>query len=255
MNIGLSEAGIKSIVQAFSDKTIDVLNEAGELYGLNETGNFKNFGSWDLIFNRIKNAALLHDLIVIKKKRGNWKFIIILDDETGTLLVFTKEKNIEKVIKDFGKENIHYFHAFVGMNPNPIELADRQLQLFPIITNEYEEKRIAEAQKILGEDYSSVNQVIFITAKEERKEIISVEARLYSPYFELLDRNDWSQYITEKQYSDVLNVFDDETVDNDDEIGTIPKVRKEIQDSKKLTEERIPSQKQKQHEDKEEDNS
>ncbi|MEF2293124.1 DUF5986 family protein [Virgibacillus dokdonensis] len=255
MKFGLNEAGVKSIVEAFSETTIDILNEAGDLYGLNDTGNFKNFGSWDLIFNRIKNAAILHDLIVIKKKRGIWKFIIILDVKTGTLLVFTKEKNIEKVIKDFGKENIHYFHAFVGLNSNPIDLANRQLELFSMITDEYEEKRIVEAQKILGEDYSSVKKVIFVTAKEEQKEITAVEARLYSPYFELLDSEDWSQYIAEKQYTHVLNLPDSESVDNDDEIVTIPKVRKEIQDSKKLTEERIPSQRKEQHEDKEEDNS
>lgn len=250
MEFGLNESTIKSIVQAFSENTYGVLSDIKKEYGLG-TANFQNGGSWDVRFERIKNAALKHDLVVLKKKRGIWKFYLLLHIETGNLFVFSKEKNLEVVKRNFGKSKIHYFHAFVGLNSEPIELKKyKQTTLFPLIDEEFEEKRIYEAQKILGEDYSSIKSVFFITASEDEGKFVGVEAKKFNPNFDLIDKKDWTSYISTDQYSDLNDV--EETVDNNEFFGTIPKVKKEIKDRKDHYKKQIPNEKQKNVDSKEE---
>ncbi len=151
---GLNDETIESLVKAFAGTTNDVVDEIKQEYGL-ETGNFKNGGVWDIRFRRIKQVALENGLIVLTKRRGIWTFICVLDTGTGILYVFSKEKNLDIVIKKLGRKNIHYFHAFVSLSSGPIDLDYQQISLFPTLTEEYENRRLREAQKILGE-YSNL---------------------------------------------------------------------------------------------------
>ncbi len=239
---GIHESVVGDLVRAFTETTNDVVNEIKQEYGL-DTGNFKNGGTWDLRFKRIKQIALTNNLIVLTRKRGIWNFVCVLNEDSGDLYVFTKEKNLEKTIKNLGKKKIHYFHAFISLNGGPVELNNQQTTLFSILPEEYESKRVQEVQKILGEEYPLVNQVIFIVAQEEERKIVSVQAQLYNRFFELLDFEDWSSYIPEDQYGNVL-VLNEEVVDNTESVAVIPKVKQSIKERKISRENEIATKKQ-----------
>lgn len=242
LDIGLDESTIKDLVQAFGGTTQDVVMEVRQEYGW-DTANFKNGGMWDIRFNRIKSAALQHDLTVVKRKRGIWTFLCVLD-LAGVLYIFSKENNLETVIKNFGKKNIHYFHAFVSLNGTAVDLGDRQMSLLPRLTDDYEERRVEEIQKILGEDYPQVEQVVFVVAKEENREIVGVEARLYSRFFEPLGSEDWSSFVPKDEYSRILGVEEGIVEDTDSDV-VIPKVKDKIRRRRDADETEIALRRQK----------
>jgi hypothetical protein len=253
INSGLDQSVIEQLVIAFTGTTDDVLNDIKREYGW-DTGNFKNGGSWDHRFERIKIVALQNNLVVIKRNRGIWTFICVLDLETGMLYVFSKENNMEKVIKNFGKKNIHYFHAFISINSGPVELDNQQISLFPILSEEYEDRRLREVQKILGEEYPLVNKVVFIVAQEENRKIAGVEAKFYNRFFEILDTVNLSSYVPDDEYGSIL-VEHEENIDNTDNIPIIPKVKQEIIEKKYKEEKEISKKKQVKKDLKEEGNS
>lgn len=242
ISTGTEKQVIRDIVKAFSKNTQDVIYDIQMEHGL-DTGNFINGGVWDVRFNRIKLAALQNGLVVLKRKRGIWKFILLLDVESGIMYVFTRDNNLETVIKQLGKKNIHYFHAFVSLNSGPLEMGTQQLGLFSMFPEDYEAKRLAEAQKILGEEYPQVKQVVFIVAKEEAKQIVSVEARLFNRYFELLDVENLSSFISGDNYSDIF-VSNEKTI-AEVPAPVIPKVKQNIKERKNHFDQGIPSAKNK----------
>lgn len=249
----IDQSVIDDLVKAFTRPTNDVLNEMRQEYGL-DTGNFKNGGAWDIRFDRLKQVALKHNLVVLKRRRAIWSFNCLLNLETGNLYVFSKDKNLEKVKKSLGKKSIHYFHAFVSLNSGPVEFDNQQMSLFSTLPEEYEARRLSEAQKILGEEYPLVNQVIFIVAHEEEKKIVGVEATLYNRYFEPLDNADWSSYVPNDEYGSIF-VIDEEIQENNDNHAVIPKVKQKIKDRKNHFEKEISTKKQGNEVLKEEDNS
>lgn len=252
MNVisGLHNETIEKLVHAFAETTEDSINDITLEYGM-ETGNFKNGGNWDIRFNRIKNVALDHNLVVLRRKRGFWTFICVLDTETGNLYVFTKENNLNIVMKNFGKDKIHYFHAFVSVDSGAVELENNQLSLFSTLTSEYEERRLQEVQKILGEKYPLVNNVVFVVAQEKEKKITGVESQFYNRYFELLETQDWSTYVPEEEYGSLL-IQDDKLNDNDNDhiIEVIPKIKQNVKDKKRYFEQKISTEKKDEEEEK-----
>jgi hypothetical protein len=246
--LGLNRSIAELLVGSFTEGTDSIINEIKEEHGM-DTGNFKNGGSWDIRFNRIKQVALQNDLVVLTRRRGIWSFVCALDIDTGSLYIFSKEKNLDTVVKNFGKKKIHYFHAFVSLNSGPLEFDTQQLSLFVTLSDEYENKRLMEVQNILGEEYPLVKQVIFVVAQEIDRKMVSVEARLYNRYFELVDKVDWSMYVSKDEYSD-LAVLNEEVMENTD---IIPKVKLSIKKRKEHFDQEIAKKKLNDNDIKEED--
>lgn len=228
ISLGMEEMTIEGLVNAFSQSTKGVTNEAKLEYSWN-TGNFENGGSWDTRFGRIRKTALHNNLVVLQRKRGIWEFIVVLNLETGILYVFSKEKNFDVIVKKLGKKSIHYFHAFVSLNSQPIDLDNQQLEFFPRFTDDYEERRIEEVRKILGADYPLVNKVVFVIGKEENNKIVNVEAKLYNRFFELVDMEDWSRYVTTDQYDDIF-VSNVQISDETEPQVVIPKIKQSVKE-------------------------
>ncbi|MGD6845198.1 DUF5986 family protein [Bacillus infantis] len=240
LSLGIDTTVIRNLVKAFTTSPNHVLNDIRNEHGL-YTGNFRNGGAWDVRFKRIKEVALDHDLVVLERKRGTWAFICLLDLNSGNLLVFSKEKNMEVVVKKLGKKSIHYFHAFVTINGEPRSLDNQQLGFFAPLTEEYEMRRLEEVRKLLGEDYPKVKQVVFVVSEEVDKQVTGVEAKLYSKFFELVDKQDWSAYLSE-DYSDILN-SNGQDMDVDSERRPIAKVKDSIKNMRDLTTSKIPKKK------------
>ena len=246
--LGVTSYTAEQLVRSFTEETQSTIRDIQKEYAM-DTGNFKNGGAWDVRFDRIKRAALQNGLVVIAKKRGIWTFMCALDLEKGSLYIFSKEKNLEDVIKKFGKNKLHYFHAFVSLNSGPVEFEPQQVALFESITKDYEARRVEEVQKILGEEYPLVNQVIFVVAKELDGRVIGAEARLYNRYFEVVDTSDWSQYVAKEDYSYALNSADDAVEETP---AVIPKLKPSI---KKQKETKVAQKKKTQEGSKEEGKS
>ncbi|MEI4799920.1 DUF5986 family protein [Bacillus sp. FJAT-51639] len=227
IGLGIDQTAVRELVKAFTNSPNHVLNDIKIEHGL-DTGNFRNGGAWDVRFKRIKEVGLNNELVVLTAKRGIWTFICLLNLANGVLLVFSKEKNLESVIKKLGKKSIHYFHALVSINSDPFDLDRQQQELFPMFTEEYEARRLEEVLKILGEDYPKVKQVVFVVSQEVDRQVTGVEARLFNKYFELVDVEDWTSYVSE-DYSDI---FVSNEQDNDSDIETKPIAK--IKDSIKI---------------------
>lgn len=242
--IAVEESIVSQMVKGFSQSTVDTIRDIAHEYDLSKTGNFKNMGSWDVRFSRVSRVGLQNGYLALVKKRGVWNFLVLLNEATGTLYVFSKEKNIELVKKNFGKDKIHYFHALLTINGEFIELTNGEMNLFEDYYAEYDEKRLIEARKVLSEDFSSVKQVVFVVGKEVDKEIAEVEARLYNKYFELVDVMDWSNYIDKVEYADADSYSYSE--DEEHQVNELlVKVKQEVKDksSKNKGKEQIPQKK------------
>lgn len=230
---------IKDLITAFTGETKSITNEIAQEHEF-ITKNFAKFGGWDIIFKRVGVTALQSGLIVLVKNRGAWDFVAVLNDETEDLYVFTREKNIENIVKNFGKKSIHYFHALITKNDIPQELNNYQMKLFPTTTEEYEMKRLEVAQKVLGESYFDIQRVVFIVSKESGNRIVGAEARLYDKYFNIIESTDWSSHVSkeEGEYESIaiLNYIDDET-----EELVIPKIKENIK--KKDTDPKVADKK------------
>lgn len=239
---GINDETIKDLVKAFSSSVASLVKEMEMQYEL-ETGNHKHGSAWDIRFNRIKKAALKNNLVVLTRKRGFWTFVVVLNLDTGFLYVFSKEENFEVVIKNFGKKKIHYFHAFVSKNSGPVELEHQQLGFFSRLPDDYETRRIAEVQKILAEDYPAVKEVVFVIGKEKDGKIVEVEARLYNRYFELLDTENWSKFISEDyQYEDIF-ISNEQLIDDSVQKPVIPVVKEHIKRRKDSFKKKIAEEK------------
>ncbi|MGD6993983.1 DUF5986 family protein [Sutcliffiella horikoshii] len=242
ISLGIEQNVIRDLVKALTNNTKPVLQDIKMEYGLN-TGNFKKGGSWDIIFKRIRDVALKNDLVVLEVNRGGlWTFNCVLNLKTKTLMVFSKEKNLESVIKKLGKNSIHYFHAFVSIDSTPVELSPIQLEFLPVFTDEYEHRRLEDVRNLLGEHYPNVNQVVFVVFDEEKGQITNVEARLYNRYFELLDYLNWTDYVSE-DYNDLFvsnvqeNTFEQEP-------KPIAKVKEVVKLKKAISERKLPKKKE-----------
>ncbi|MFB9327816.1 DUF5986 family protein [Paenibacillus aurantiacus] len=239
--VSLDSSFTGMLVRSFTEGTDQVISEIKEEYGM-DTGNFKNGGAWDIRFRRIKSTALQHNLVVLTRRRGIWNFVCAIDLDTGNLYIFSKEKNLDKVVKNFGKRKIHYFHAFVSLNSGPVDFDNQQMLLFESLTEEYEYKRLMEVQRILGDEYPLVKRVIFVVAQEVNRKIIGVEAKLFNRYFELVDKLDLSMYIAKDEYSD-LSLPAELDEDEEESLSTIPKIKQSIKNRRLSSDDKIPVKK------------
>ncbi|WGF39906.1 MULTISPECIES: DUF5986 family protein [Lysinibacillus] len=198
------ELQMKKLVMAFSQNTENTLDEIEFNYNMG-TGNFRQSGSWDLRFGRIEDSVKnKSDVAILNRERGIWKYKAILFATTGTLFVFTKEKNLDKVIKEKSNtEKIHYFHALVYLNVENVG-TNVQLDLFDYYDESFELRREREVQKILMEYYSQVKQVYFIVGTERNKQIVEVKVQHFNRQFEFLKEVDLSKYISKGEYEDIL---------------------------------------------------
>lgn len=234
---------MKKLVMSFSENTENTLDEIEFNYNM-DTGNFRPAGSWDLRFGRIEESVKnKNDIVILNRERGIWKYKAILFTSTGTLFVFTKEKNLDKVIKEKSNtDKIHYFHALVYLNVDNIG-TNVQLDLFNLYDESFEHRREREVQKILMEYYSQVKQVYFIVGTERNKQIVEVKVQHYNRQFEFLKETNLSQYISKGEYEDILSNISK----NDRKPITKPLVG--IKDGlKKRNEKQIPDWKQEEKE-------
>ncbi|WP_214738107.1 DUF5986 family protein [Exiguobacterium sp. s162] len=233
---------IANLVNAFTESVDFTLTDIKNDYDLT-TENGKHGLAWDIRFDRIKTSALSDELVVLTKKRNNlWSFICVLDDQDSVLYIFVKDKNLKRIKKKFGKNSIHYFHAFVSINGQPYNLNETQLSLFQTLSSEYEMNRVLEVQKVLGDDHLRVKEVKFIVAKEEAKQIIGAEVHKYDSFFNLISIEDYSNHISTPTFSDVITNTQVSEISETQEI--IPKIKDSLKKRRQVDNNPIPKNKQ-----------
>ncbi|PAC82351.1 hypothetical protein CHI05_07520 [Bacillus sp. 7788] len=240
----LGETEFKSnLVRAFSDPVNTSLQDLKEFMGYRATFNSRGMSAWDIRFNRIQTLEdEKSDIRTLISNRRFWEFAMSLKNRT--LYIYTKESNLERVRKNFGKSKIHYFHAFLYKN---IKFDDHyhvsgecvQGTLFNSGIEDYNEKRKFEAIKMLGENYTEIDQVIFVTLKEEKGKAVKVDANLFSSDFRLVYKEDWSAFINpayeESKLNEQVSNSKSGTGNTNKTIPVLkPEIQKKIQDKKKL---------------------
>ena len=183
------------------------------------TVNFSKKMPWDVVFTALDEQLPPEEFESILVDRKIWEFIAPFHKETGTLCLITRKENL-KVISKSHIEKPHYVHAALGTNglikpqvfpyQDSLDLAD-----YDVIS-----LLCSHAEKIYGEIYSSINQVLVLVIDGTLSNIKGISARLYNHKFELCDENDWTPYIlAEPSYEDSINEISTTQIDNDNSIS------------------------------------
>ncbi|MFZ3591580.1 DUF5986 family protein [Bacillus sp. DJP31] len=215
---------IKSIVKCFTDDTTAIRNEIALEYRL-PTGNFRNFMVWDIIFGRLADKLCKEEFEIVELKRGNWTFNAPLHKSTGTLYLFTKEANLKRVEKKLTIKKPHYFYSLSSINGD-LDIDAGQLSLKDLYDEDSLIYLTRDAIKILGDAYSKVRQVLIVVGIEKYKKMTDVSVHLYNQNFELCDSVNWSEYISNIDYEDILPSTAAAIEDN---ATTIVKLKKKIE--------------------------
>lgn len=225
MNIIDDLSHIKEIVRCFTDDTTAIRNEIALEYHL-PTGNFRNFMAWDIVFGRLADKLCREEFEILQLKRGNWKFMVPLHKSTGTLYLFTKEANLKIVEKRLTLKRPHYFYSLSSINGD-LDVDAGQLSLKDLNDKDSLVHLTREAFKVLGESYSKVKQVLIVVGTEKYKKITDVSVHLYNQNFELCESVNWSEYISNIDYEDILPA--PAAIIEDTQTTTIAKLKKKIE--------------------------
>lgn len=225
MNVAIDSKHIKSIIRCFTDDTTAIRNEISLEYHL-PTGNFRNFMAWDIIFGRLADKLCKEEFELLKLKRGNWTFFAPLHKPTGTLYLFTKEANLKTVEKKLTLKKPHYFYSLSSINGD-LESETGQLSLQDLVDKDALAHLKREAIKVLGGEYSKVKQVLIVVGTEKFKKITDVSVYLYNQNFELCGSVNWSEYISNIDYEDIIPTAN--TVTEEVNATTIVKLKKKTE--------------------------
>jgi len=218
---------IKSIVRCFTNDTKAIRNEIALEYHL-PTGNFRNFMAWDIIFGRLADKLCKEEFAILELNRVGWTFYAPLHKSTGTLYLFSKQANLKIVKKRLSLKKPHYFYSLSSINGDlDVEVDSGQISLKGLDDDDSLEPLTRDAIKVLGESYSKVKQVVIVVGTEKFKKIIDVSVHLYNQNFELCDSVNWSEYISNIEYEDILPSA--EAVIEETQTTTIAKLKKRIE--------------------------
>lgn len=217
------------------------------------TGNFSLKMPWDLVFTAFSEQLLKEEFESILVDRNIWEFVAPFHKKTGTLCLITRKENLNVVFKSH-VEKPHYIHAALGAN------GLMEPQVFPyqgsmdLADYEVIEILCSYAEKMYGEIYSSINQVLVLVIDGSLSNIKGISARLYNHKFQLCDENDWSSYIEgEPNYEDsitdisIIQVINDEMdpiftikehiINNSEDTNQFSTLKEKQEDDKNVSEE------------------
>jgi len=236
---------IESIVKCFTDDTNAIRNEIALEYHL-PTGNFRNFMTWDIIFGRLADKLCKEEFEILELKRGTWTLNAPLHKSTGMLYLFTKEANLKIVEKKLTLKKPHYFYSLSSINGD-LDVDAGQLSLKYLDDEDSLVYLTRDAIKVLGDAYSKVKQVLIVVGTERYKKMTDVSVHLYNQNFELCDSVNWSEYISNIDYEDILPST--AAVNEETQATTIAKLKKKIEEPDlsiaKLKKEKVYVQKDK----------
>jgi len=182
--------------------------------GLNETkteyenankkiNNAIHFSKMDNIANCVINAFKEEDsLNIITFRRGFYTLVFVYDKVNDILYSLMNSKRFQEILNRKDHSHTHYLDVLVNFNDK------LDVERYQQVIDEYIfEPNIHEIDKIKEKIINQINGIepekyITISFSMDKFRLVSVEAILTSKYLEVVDREDWSEFI-EIDYSDI----------------------------------------------------
>lgn len=170
------------------------------------TQNGRNEMLWNSMNTEVKNVLPNDRFIVLPTNRGIWQFIIVYDTETKIIYTLMKSARFKDVRHKYEKCNgkVHYLECLAELNRSYCEVEYFQTSFLEDNIDRAEEKEKVLC-KMLNDIREQAEKYILITFELEKKEIKLPQANLLSPNLDIMEVEDWRQYIT-LAYDAVLNM-------------------------------------------------
>lgn len=178
--------------------------------------NAKHFVKMDNIANCVMEAFKEDErLEIITFQRGSYIVILVYDTERSILYSLMNSKRFNAILERKDHSQIHYLDALVNFN---CKLDIERYQ--QVIDESIFGQNINEIDKIKEKVVNQINGIepekyITVSFSMDRFRLLGVEAILTSEYLEVVDREDWSEFI-EIDYSDISYEPSNENIDFDD---------------------------------------
>lgn len=197
------------------------LSETQTMYNgrLKRITNAKHFVKMDEIANSvIQSFEHNSDFNIITLKRGSYEVLLLHHINTDTLFSFMSHNRFQDLLnrKDFS--HVHYLDALVNFND---KLNYNRMQM--VIDDSYfeqESKSIESIKEQVKIQLGGIepNKYVTIVFEMDTFRLVSVEAILTSEYLEIVEREDWSEFI-EIDYNDIN--YDEINIEKDTDELTI----------------------------------
>ena len=193
------------IKQKFVSAIKSGLNETQGTYENNgkHINNARNFAKMDNIANSVFKAFDADiNFKAVTLKRGSYIVALVYDKINGILYSLMTSSKLKELLDRKDHSHIHYWDGLVSFNG---KLGFNRLQ--QVINESLFEQDNSKIDKIKNEIKSFLNNTepskyLTIEFSMNNFRLISVEAVLASEHGEVMDREDWSEFI-EIDYSDI----------------------------------------------------
>lgn len=229
-----SDYELESLIKSFTANNKEELeNNASENSFV--TRNGESAYSWNYTFGEIAKAAIENNLQYIVVERTKiWKFVAVLSANGSEMLLFFREKNLNKILSEFQEKPFHYLNCLLVINKY---LDGQELQhqetLFDM-DDKINEIRISESKKMLQEDFDKIKTVYVCSKEEMFGNVVSVTLNLLNSIGETVKTTDLTNYAS-------LDYITTAGINKDSKTSpTIPTLK-----SKYTDKERIPNDKKK----------
>lgn len=193
------------IKQKFVSAIKSGLNETQSTYENNGkfVNNAKNFAKMDNIANSvIKSFDADINFNVVTFKRGSYVVALVYDTINGILYSLMSSSKLQELLDRKDHSHIHYWDALINFN-NKLGFNRLQQVIDESLFEQNDDKihKIKDKIKTLLKG-TEPSKYLTLEFSMDRFRLISVGVILTSEHWEVMDREDWSEFI-EIDYSDI----------------------------------------------------
>lgn len=231
-----SDRDLESLVNAFTQNNKEEL-ENNALDNSFVTRNGESAYSWNYTFGEISKAALKQGLqYIIVERTKIWQFVAVISKDGSELVLFFRDKNLNKILSEFQDKPFHYLNCLLVIN-NYLDGQEAVHQMSMFDTDKtIDEKRLVESKKMLQEDFEKIKTVYVCSKEEIYGSVVSVSLNLLNSIGELIEKIDLTDYRT-LDYVATAGINEDNKPSS-----TIPRLKQEFLDENKKN---IPNDKDK----------
>ena len=222
----LGETYKKNIVSCLCEGVGDDLKECLRHADINERkSNGGKLLKWDLINKNFMKKFERGKISTKYVKRGSWYMAPLIDTDNGYIYTVMREDRFSELRKDQKKRNKpHYLDALAQAFNADLSM-NRQMHLFS--APHFESNEVQRIVDDMLEDFrlgaSVISRYALIIFEEYHSEVTSVRCCLIDSTLQIVEEEDWSQYIVHDE-STIVDVV--EEVDTQFSLTLKPKALK-----------------------------
>lgn len=222
-----SEQELEFLVKGFTQNNKDELDN-NAIENSFVTRNGESAYSWNYTFGEISNAAIKNGLRnIIVERTKIWKFVAVISKDGSELVLFFREKNLNKILSEFQDKPFHYLNCLLVINKHlDGQEVSHQISMFDM-DETIDETRMLESKKMLQEDFEKIKTVYVCSKEEIYGNVVSVSLNLLNSIGELVEKTDLTDY-SALDYVTTAGINEDNKPSN-----TIPQLKQDIIDERK----------------------